>query len=125
MDNKEIENHTVDEHIIELTDDSIEIKDTDKSEKNNVLTNDKKINHERKTDMISNIEPSNRVKEKQSRILKHLDDDLDGDIKDVTENGSDNRKSLSNDTENKREIETKIDNKDRNQKCIKKARKAF
>ena len=46
MDNKEVENHTIDEHVNEPTNDSIESKDTDKSK------NDKKINHERKTDMI-------------------------------------------------------------------------
>ena len=85
MDNKEIANHTDDEHVIKFADDSIEIKDTKESKKDNVPTNDKEINHKRKTDMIPNIEPSNRVKEEQPLILKHLDNELEGDIKDVTE----------------------------------------
>ena len=127
MDNKKITNHTGNEHVIEFTDDSIVIKDAKKSKKDNILTNDKEIDHKRKTDTIPNIEPSNRVKEEQSLILEHLDNDLEGDKKDVTESGNDNRKRLSNDTENEREIETKIqiDNKDRNRKCIERSKKGI
>ena len=92
-----IANYTGDKNIIEIPDESIENKDTKESKMDNVPTNDKEINPRRKTDMIPDIEPSNRAKEEQSLHLEHLNNDLEIDRKDVTESGKDNRKRLSND----------------------------
>ena len=99
MDNK---NHKGDEHVIEFTDDSIEIKDAEKSEKDNVLTNNIEIDHKRKTDTLPNIEPDNEVKEEQPLIIEHLDNDPESDKEGLTESSDNNRKHLSNDGKRKK-----------------------
>ena len=127
MNNKEIANYTGDEHIIEISDESIEIKDTKESKKDNVQTNDKEINPRRKTDMIPDIELSNRAKNDQPLDIEHINNDLEGDRKVVTENSKDNRERLNNDTENEKEVATElqIDNEDKTRKCIEKGKKGI
>ena len=112
--------------IIGIPDESLEIKDTKESKKDDVPTNDKnlkEINPKGKTDMNQGIEIGKEAKEEQPLNVECINNGLEDERKIVTElhiNGEDNVECLNNGLEDERKVVTElhIDGEDKTRKCI-------